>query len=84
MRCYHLPLPRAVQVLVAQGQGIVKQERVNVFVGRQANNPYDESDKLASFYQGQTLAGVSEQKAMAESDVPSLIDNHKVQLEVPK
>lgn len=84
LRRYHLPLPRAVQVLVAQGQGIVKQERVNVFVGRQANNPYDESDKLASFYQGQTLAGVSEHKAMTESDVPSLIDNHKVQLEVPK
>ncbi|MGI9949479.1 hypothetical protein [Vibrio hyugaensis] len=34
--------------------------------------------------QGETLAGVSEQKAMVESDVPSLIDNHKVQLEVPK
>ncbi|EKH9212714.1 LysM peptidoglycan-binding domain-containing protein [Vibrio parahaemolyticus] len=84
LRRYHLPLPRAVQVLVAQGQGIVKQERVNVFVGREPNNPYDESDKLASFYQGQTLAGVSEQKAMAESDVPLLIDNHKVQLEVPK
>ena len=84
LRRYHLPLPSAVQVLVAQGQGIVKQERVNVFVGRQTNNPYDESDKLASFYQRQTLAGVSEQKAMVESDVPSLIDNHKVQLEVPK
>lgn len=81
---YHLPLPRTMQVVGAQGVGIVQQERINVFISRQTDNPYDESDKLDSFYQAQTLAGASEQKSMVEGDVPSLSDNHQVQLEVPK
>ncbi|WP_299014919.1 hypothetical protein [uncultured Photobacterium sp.] len=81
---YRLPLPRLVNVVVAQGQGIIKQERINVFVARQDDNPYSDSDKLASLYQAQTLAGASEHKEMVENETLSLSQNDKVQLEVPQ
>ncbi|MBN3494345.1 hypothetical protein, partial [Vibrio neptunius] len=82
---YHLPLPQPLQHLVAQGQGTIRQERLNVFVGRHANNPYDNGNALVSVYQAQTLAGVSEHKtmpALAESKL-SLMPTHQVQLRLP-
>ncbi|NRB67345.1 MAG: LysM peptidoglycan-binding domain-containing protein [Vibrio sp.] len=82
---YHLLLPQPLQHLVAQGQGTIRQERLNVFVGRHANNPYDNGNALVSVYQAQTLAGVSEHKtmpALAESKL-SLMPTHQVQLRLP-
>ncbi|KJY89898.1 hypothetical protein TW84_11090 [Vibrio neptunius] len=86
---YHLPLPKPLQHLVAQGQGTVRQEQVNVFVGRHANNPYDNGHALASVYQAQSLAEVVDGNGkyrpmveLAESKL-SLMPTHQAQLRMP-